>query len=136
MPFLVTETGTSNNSCQNNMISHSELVAALMKPGRDILGQMTPQKANLMHIAHQFADEAGEIVSAIKKHTCYNQELDVNNLVEEIGDLQFAIEALCQAINRSPGFCMAVNIEKLTKRYGGFYSDQAAKDRADKKENA
>lgn len=117
------------------MITHAELVTALIKPGKDILRQMTPQKASLMHIAHQFADETGEIVSAIKKHTVYNQELDVNNLVEEIGDLQFAIEALCQEIGRSPGFCVAANIEKLTKRYGDKYSDQAAKDRADKKEN-
>lgn len=113
-------------------MTHSELVTALVKPGGDILRQMTPQKANLMHIAHQFADEAGEIVSAIKKHTCYNQELDVNNLVEEIGDIQFAIEALCQAIGRSPGFCMACNVDKLTKRYGSSYSDKAAQDRADK----
>lgn len=116
------------------MITHAELVASLKKPGHVIAKEITPVQADMLHMVLGIAGEAGELVDAVKKHVIYRQELDVENIVEEVGDLQYFIEGLCQIINRSPGFARQCNIEKLLKRYGDGYSDQAAKDRADKKE--
>lgn len=115
-----------------NMITHQELVARLVKPGLRIALEITPTQCHMLHMVLGIAGEAGELVDAVKKHVIYNQELDVDNVVEEIGDLQFYIEGLCQAINSPPWFCIAQNINKLQKRYADGYSDQAAQERKDK----
>ena len=115
------------------MLTHQELVANLVKPGHTIAKEITPDQANLLHMVLGIAGEAGELVDAIKKHVIYRKELDIANVIEEIGVLQFYIEGLCQGINRSPGFCIMANIDKLKKRYSEGYSDKAAQERLDKK---
>jgi NTP pyrophosphatase (non-canonical NTP hydrolase) len=116
------------------MITHSELVANLVKPGGEILKTLTPEKCHLLHMVLGIAGEAGELVDAIKKHVIYDQDLDLDNVVEELGDLQFYMEGLCQGIDQPKEYCMTRNIHKLQKRYENGYSDKAAKDRVDKKE--
>lgn len=115
------------------MIKHSDMVTALVKSGALILEQMTPQKADAMHAAIGVAGEAGELLDAVKKHVIYNKPLDRENVVEELGDLEFYMEQLRQNIGVTREETLAANIAKLEIRYNGLrYSDQAAQDRADK----
>jgi NTP pyrophosphatase (non-canonical NTP hydrolase) len=114
------------------MITHSELVRTLVKPGEQIRSELTADQAHLMHMVLGISGEAGEILDTVKKHIIYRKDLDVGNLIEEIGDLLFFVEGLCQIIEISPGFAVAHNIEKLQRRYANGYSDQAAQERADK----
>lgn len=113
-------------------MTHQELVTNLVKPGGQIAREITPLQAHMLHMVLGVAGEAGELVDAVKKHVIYRKELDSANIIEEIGDLQFYIEGLCQSIGKSPGFCMAANIDKLQKRYADGYSDKAAQERVDK----
>lgn len=111
---------------------YPSFVASRLKDGGDILDTISPEKANLLHLALLIAGEAGEIVDAIKKHVIYNKPLDEKNVDEECGDLLFGITALLSAINRTEDGCKARNVEKLLKRYATGYSDKAAQERADK----
>lgn len=113
-------------------IRFNEMVAALVKPGADIQATLTPEKVNLWHLATGVAGEAGELLDAIKKYVIYNKELDVTNVVEELGDLMFYMEGLMQALQISGQQCVEANIAKLGVRYAQGYSDKAAQDRADK----
>ena len=118
-------------------IIHSEMVTDLAKPGADILATLTPEKAHLLHMAIGISGEAGELLDAIKKYVIYNKELDVENVVEELGDLEFYIEGLRQGVNLDREHTLEKNIDKLARgpksRYkGGKYSDKAAQERADK----
>lgn len=113
-------------------MTHPELVKALCKNGACISLEMTGRRAHLLHMASKLCSEAGEIMDAVGKHVFYNQPLDVDNVVEELGDLEFYMEGLRQSIGYSREGILAHNIEKLTKRYGEKYSDQAAKERKDK----
>ena len=114
-------------------ITHSEMVATLVKPGQDIIDSLTPIKAHLWHMASCIPGEAGELFDAIKKHVIYGKELDRENVIEELGDLEFYLEGLRSALHITRGETLDANIGKLSKRYKGLqYSDQAAKDRADK----
>jgi len=89
----------------------------------------------LVHASLGIGSEAGELQSAVKAFWIYNRELDEGNVIEEIGDLLFYIEALCQVCDLSIPDCMVANIAKLRKRYPQGYSDQAANERADKCED-
>lgn len=77
--------------------------------------------------------EAGELLDAIKKVVIYNKPIDRENVVEELGDIEFYLEGLRQSLGITREETIAANINKLGKRYEGLkYSDQAAQDRADK----
>ena len=113
--------------------SHAEMVATLVKPGQDIIDSLTPEKANLLHMAVGISGEAGELLDAIKKHVIYNKPLDIDNVIEELGDLEFYMEGLRQELGIYRVTTLLRNIEKLGTRYKDFnYSDQAAQERADK----
>ena len=78
------------------------------------------------------AGEAGEIVDAIKKHVIYNKDLDMKNIIEELGDLEFFMEGLRSCLDLSRDMILEENWQKLSVRYKNGYSDSAAQIRADK----
>jgi NTP pyrophosphatase (non-canonical NTP hydrolase) len=114
-------------------ISHSKMVTTLVKSGEDILAELTPKKANLWHAATGIVGEAGELIDAVKKHVIYNKPIDIQNVIEELGDLEFYMEQIRQGLDITRDETLEANIAKLAKRYEGFqYTDQRAQDRADK----
>jgi len=89
----------------------------------------------LNHAALGVCGEAGELADAIKKHVHYGKEIDIDNVVEELGDLRFYIQAVQNLFGITEQHILQYNAQKLEKRYQGLvYSDQAAIARADKKE--
>lgn len=125
-----------------NQISHPLMVAMLAKDGFQVLAEMTPEKAHLWHMATGISGEAGEVLDSIKKHAAYNLPLTAvnkegqslrTNLIEELGDLEFYMEGLRQALGVSRELTLLNNKQKLFQRYPGFvYTNTAAKERADK----
>lgn len=113
-------------------IDHEMLVARLGKPGSAILASMTPQKAHLLHMAVGIAGEAGELLDAIKKHVVYNKDLDIDNVIEELGDIEFYMCGLRGSLGIDRSITLEANIAKLERRYSRGYTDEAAQLRADK----
>lgn len=65
--------------------------------------------------------EAGEVADIIKKHLYHGKPLDKVHLVEEMGDVLYYIQALCNMYSVSLEYVMVKNSEKLKKRYpNGF----------------
>ena len=116
-----------------NNIDHADMVATLAKPGETIAAELTGNDAHLLHMAVGVSGEAGELLDAIKKGAVYRKPYDRENIVEELGDIEFYLEGLRQGLNITREETLNANIAKLGERYQGFkYSDQAAQDRADK----
>jgi NTP pyrophosphatase (non-canonical NTP hydrolase) len=113
-------------------MTHEELVTALVKPGEAIAASMTADDAHLMHMAIGISSEAGELLDAVKKAVIYQKDLDMVNVEEELGDIEFYLEGIRQGLGITRQQCIDANIAKLTKRYGTVYSDRAAQERADK----
>lgn len=113
-------------------MTHAELVKALGKPGADILATLTAEDCNILHMALALPGEVGELIDAIKKNIIYRKPLNHKNVVEELGDIEFYLEALRQSFNIDRDEVLQFNIAKLTERYGKMYSDAAAQARADK----
>lgn len=93
---------------------------------------LTPSQAELLHAAIGIAGEAGELLDAVRNHVFDGQPLDRDNVVEELGDLCFYLEAAMQVIGISREEIEQRNQAKLSKRYEGGYSDQQAQERKDK----
>lgn len=114
-------------------IKHDEMVKALVKDGATIAREIDANDAHLMHMAIGVSGEAGELLDAIKKRVIYRKELDRENVMEELGDIEFYLEGLRQGLGITREQCLVANILKLGKRYVGLkYSDQAAQERKDK----
>ncbi len=115
---------------------------------------VSKDEAHLWHMAIGMTGEAGELLDAYKKRGVYRKELDLVNVIEELGDFRFyltgykygtnqeetefdyLLEELYRLFNITEEEVEAHNRAKLAKRYESLtYSDQAAQARLDKVEN-
>ena len=94
---------------------------------------MPSAKEDLLHAVMGIAGESGEVLDAIKKHYFYNKPLDLENVIEELGDIEFYLQAMRMCLGLDRKDILIANMVKLSKRYGsGSYSDAQAQARADK----
>ena len=114
-------------------LRHKELVERVCKPGEEIMKTITPIQADLIHCVMGLSGEAGELLDAVKKHCIYGKPLDMDNVIEEMGDIEFFLERIRYLLGLNRMSILSVNYEKLMKRYPEGYSDKHAQERLDKK---
>lgn len=100
---------------------------------RKLMADTGNNTLDMVHAALGIAGESGEIVDIVKKRFAYGKTIDQEHLIEEIGDLLFYVQALCNFIGVPPEIIVKRNMEKLSARFpqGVFSADQAIA-RADK----
>jgi NTP pyrophosphatase (non-canonical NTP hydrolase) len=114
-------------------MTHQQLVEQLAKPGEDILKELTPEHVHAWHMATGACSEAGELLDAVKKYVCYNKPLDRENVVEEMGDIEFYLEGMRAKLGIAREEVLEYNIQKLLKRYpAGTFTNADAQARKDK----
>jgi NTP pyrophosphatase (non-canonical NTP hydrolase) len=115
-------------------ITHSEMVARLMKPKSDL--QFTTDQCDMIHAILGISGECGELLDAVKKHVIYKKPMNIENLIEELGDMEFYIEHLRTIFGITREQTISANMAKLVVRYPGFqYTDGAAQARAERMTN-
>lgn len=120
-------------SVDNVLKQYVELVDSKVKDPKDIVSRMTPRRANLMHMTIGIQGEVGELADAIKKNVIYNQDLDITNIKEELGDIMFYVQGIISVLELDLGDILRDNMSKLNRRYPKGYSDYCASIRLDKK---
>jgi NTP pyrophosphatase (non-canonical NTP hydrolase) len=97
------------------------------------MGSLNSSKVDLIHAVMGITGEAGELLDGIKKHVIYDKDLDLDNVIEELGDMEFYMEQVRQRLGITREQTLEANIAKLKVRYDGLkYTDAAAQQRADK----
>lgn len=115
---------------------HEELVRVLAKKGHEILDSLDPVDCHNIHMVLGISGETGELLDAVKKSVIYRKPLDLQNVIEEMGDIEFYMEGLRQSLGITRDQTLEANTAKLLKRYPhGIYTNGAAQARADKEEN-
>lgn len=76
--------------------------------------------------------ETGETVDIFKKHIYQGKDLDINDVIEEIGDILWYIANLCNINHITIKECMNANVSKLRKRYPNGFTIKDALERVDK----
>jgi len=109
------------------------MVEALTKPGAEILKSLSSEDCNKWHLASCIPSEGGELFDAVKREVIYRKPLDRDNIIEELGDLEFYMEGVRRAYGITREETLEQNISKLSARYKALqYSDKDAQERADK----
>lgn len=71
---------------------YKEMVSNLAKPGEDIVASLCPATAHRIHMAIGISGEVGELLDCWEGTEVPDRE----NLVEELGDIEFYFEGLLQ----------------------------------------
>jgi len=79
-----------------------------------------------LHAVIGICTEAGELLEAMYKHKWKQEEFDVVNAKEEIGDIFWYMAILFRNYKWKIKSIWNRNIEKLTKRYGKKFSSEKA----------
>jgi len=86
-----------------------------------------------LHAALGVAGEAGELADAIKREYIYGKPRNRENIVEELGDLIWYMQAVQNHYDIGDQEILQYNADKLAKRYASLtFSSEAAIARADK----
>ncbi len=108
------------------MINHADMVSVLAKSGDTIASELTGKNAHLLHMAVGISGEAAELLGAFEAEA-EGKSLDMENVLEELGDLEFYIEGLRQGLgvtrdkvlNTFPSVLVAPNGDY---DYSGWYA--------------
>jgi NTP pyrophosphatase (non-canonical NTP hydrolase) len=81
-----------------------------------------------MHATMGMATEAGELLDAIKKNWVYGKPIDYQNVIEELGDIEWYAEALRQALGVSRDYLSIVekDAEYESEKAGFFDASKKA----------
>ena len=114
-------------------VTYSNFVASHIKDGEDIRVAIRAIDCHYLHMLIGLSGEVGELQDAFKKHIMYDKPLDIVNVIEELGDIEFYLAGLRQSLGVTKVEILTANINKLEKRYSlGKYSNTQAQERADK----
>ena len=89
-------------------ITHAEMVKQLAKSGSYIISELTPSSAHLLHMAVGISGESSELLEAVL-YCDHFDCVDIENLTEELGDIEFYIEGVRQEM----GFKREDTISKM-----------------------
>jgi NTP pyrophosphatase (non-canonical NTP hydrolase) len=116
-------------------LHHPTMVKTLVKSGEQLKAEVEPHEMHLLHMVLGISGEAGELLDAVKKSVMYRKLLDRANVIEELGDIEFYLEGLRQALNIDRQTCIEHNLRKLSARYpNGGFSNRDAIERKDKQQ--
>lgn len=126
-PFVnIVLAGTDTEPAAVEIVRYDKFVLGLIKPDSAVMMKL--------HMALGAAGEVGELADAIKKEIIYNKSVDRENIVEELGDIQWYLSGIMSLYDINYTEIFQGNADKLSKRYVNLkYSDKEAIDRADKK---
>lgn len=114
-------------------MNYPTFVSGLCKPGYIIKDELTNDDCHMLHMAYALSIEVGELCDPIKKAIFYRTPLDLKNVLEELGDVEFYLEGLRQSLGIDRQMVIDANMEKLGKRYPeGKFTRKDAIERKDK----
>lgn len=89
--------------------------------------------ARLLDAAAGLAEEAGEVLGAVRKHLFQQRPLDHSALTRELGDALWCLSAVATSIGVSLGDVAHTNLDKLRARYPDGFSMEASHERVDER---
>jgi NTP pyrophosphatase (non-canonical NTP hydrolase) len=100
---------------------------------QDVLRTLTPgftQEQYLQYLALKLCEEAGEVAAIIAKHLYQHHPLDLNDLIDELGDLEWAQMGLLAKLGVDLDTVRELNVQKRERRYPNGFSAEASINRS------
>lgn len=91
--------------------------------------KLEKERANLIHAILGIFTEAGELMEALLNVLTSKENVDVVNIVEELGDIEWYMAILHREFSVTPSTIKDKNIAKLKARYPEKFSENEALER-------
>jgi NTP pyrophosphatase (non-canonical NTP hydrolase) len=108
------------------------MVQRLKSDNYDAIAERMISDADMMDMNHAILGmftEGAECADAFKRYLYYGTDLDKVNLKEEVGDLMYYVQLMCQAGGFTLEEALDSNEAKLNERFGDKFSEDAAVNR-------
>lgn len=115
---------TNDGGCRRRL--QEKLDYSILKPGEKRI-----EEADLVNGAIGLCGESGEVADLLKKHFFHGEELDLDKLKKELGDVCWYIAMICSAAGLKLEDVMKGNIEKLKCRYPDGFFEEASTNRTE-----
>lgn len=131
-----TKSGTDDLAERENLVEESgDLIFYIKGIVQDL--QLVPILLNAKGNYNEditLADSMLKVITSVKRHLIYGQDLDASTLEEGLQELaDYVVHGVCATVSVTIDEMLEYNLKKLTKgRYKEGYSDEAATVRADK----
>ena len=115
-------------SCQTEIREHDADIYQLdvLKYAPDYQHYMP----NVLYAAIGMCGEAGEVSELVKKYEYHGHAIDTEHLARELGDVLWYVAYMADLFGYSLGKIMAINQEKLAKRYpDGKFDEERSRNR-------
>lgn len=119
-------------SCTKDVYTQAERKVYAIRTEAAVTSKMLDRlvtQVRSLHVVLGLCSEVGEFADQLKKHIFYGKPLDVINLKEEIGDLDWYIALACDILKTTLSEIQATNIAKLRQRYPEKFTDENALER-------
>lgn len=90
------------------------------------LPKLSSEQEDIQHMLFGMMTELGELVDTYKKHYAYGKELDLVNVMEEMGDIMWYWAGMCTITGINTRNTLEVNINKLIARYPDKFEKELA----------
>lgn len=90
------------------------------------LPKLSSEQEDIQHMLFGMMTELGELVDTYKKHYAYGKELDLVNVMEEMGDIMWYWAGMCTITGINTSGTLQVNIDKLIARYPDKFEKELA----------
>ena len=90
------------------------------------LPRLSNEQEDIQHMLFGMMTELGELVDTYKKHYAYGKELDMVNVMEEMGDIMWYWAGMCSITGVNPSAALQTNITKLLVRYPEKFEKELA----------
>ena len=85
---------------------------------------------NVLYAAIGMCGEAGEVSELVKKYAYHGHAIDTEHLARELGDVLWYVSYMAHLFGYPLGKIMAMNQEKLAKRYpDGKFDEERSRNR-------
>ena len=91
------------------------------------LPKLSSEQEDIQHMLFGMMTELGELVDSYKKHYAYGKELDMVNVMEEMGDIMWYWAGMCSITGMNSAAILHTNITKLLVRYPDQFEKELAK---------
>lgn len=119
-----------------NVDNFPEWVKSLSADKKPVMKRLSvPDIGGLHWAAIGITKEAAEVMEHISDHIFYGSKLDGISLIDELGDILFHIQTICNILNCDITTVMAAVAAKNTVRYPDGFNEKSA-DRAERNKAA
>lgn len=119
---------TNDGFCNDRLLREARRFAELsmIYGHKDAVTIIGYDPGELINGALGLPGESGEVADLIKKGIFHDHNINIGDLVKELGDVCWYLALICHSINIPLEEIMSENIEKLKRRYPEGFSSEAS----------